>query len=150
MLLTLFSCSFCTLHLVLFIKHIHAAYLTVACACACNADTAMCSVSRPSHVPAPSTRPHEQQQQHKEDQVRRSVIAESGIEGFLGLGSLLKPEVAAVFSAVMAGALGGGGGLLRLRDEWINSSKRNSSARGAANNNAWGMSPLFNNKLEVQ
>jgi hypothetical protein len=28
----------------------------------------------------------------------------SGLEGFLGLGALLKPEVAAVFSAVVAGA----------------------------------------------
>lgn len=62
-------------------------------------------------MPAPSTQPHEQQQQQRRHQrqvrknrIRRSVIAESGIEGFLGLGSLLKPEVAAVFSAVMAGA----------------------------------------------
>jgi len=33
-----------------------------------------------------------------------SVIAGSGLEGFLSLSALLKPEIAAVFSAVVAGA----------------------------------------------
>ena len=34
----------------------------------------------------------------------------SGLDGFVGLSALLKPEVAAIFSAVVAGGCGTGGG----------------------------------------
>ena len=51
------------------------------------------------HLPCPST--HEQQLQ---DQARgSSVVVASGLDGFLSLSALLKPEIAAVFSAVVAG-----------------------------------------------
>jgi hypothetical protein len=52
-------------------------------------------------MPAPSKQRLDQlQQEHGQ---RSSVIVASGLEGFLSLSALLKPEVAAVFSAMVAG-----------------------------------------------
>lgn len=56
---------------------------------------------QPLRMPAPSKQRIDQlQQEHGQ---RSSVIVASGLEGFLSLSALLKPEVAAVFSAMVAG-----------------------------------------------
>jgi hypothetical protein len=63
---------------------------------------------QPLRMPAPSKqRPDQQQQKHGQ---RSSVIVASGLEGFLSLSALLKPEVAAVFSAMVAGGRPAGSG----------------------------------------
>lgn len=59
----------------------------------------------PAQLPVPS--PCQEQQPARGS----SVIAGSGLEGFLSLSALLKPEIAAVFSAVVAGAGAFDGGL---------------------------------------
>jgi hypothetical protein len=63
---------------------------------------------QPLRMPAPSKQRPDQQQQKLGQ--RSSVIVASGLEGFLSLSALLKPEVAAVFSAMVAGGCPAGSG----------------------------------------